>query len=61
MLSAPPSAPKHEDPPADERCFVIVGGGGAGAIAAQTLRELGSPAASSCLIEKTVCRTIARS
>jgi apoptosis-inducing factor 3 len=41
MLSAPPSAPKHEDPPADERCFVIVGGGGAGAVAAQTLREVG--------------------
>jgi apoptosis-inducing factor 3 len=41
MLSEPASAPKHEEQPADERCFVIVGGGGAGAVAAQTLREAG--------------------
>jgi apoptosis-inducing factor 3 len=41
MLSEPTSAPTREDSPADERCFVIVGGGGAGAVAAQTLREAG--------------------
>ena len=35
-----PSSPEPETPE-DPRCFVIVGGGGAGAVAAQTLREVG--------------------
>ena len=43
ILLAPAPIPEPPDPPAapDERCFVIVGAGAAGAVAAQTLREAG--------------------
>ena len=42
IMLAKPAAPPACPPAApDERCFVIVGAGGAGAVAAQTLREAG--------------------
>jgi NADPH-dependent 2,4-dienoyl-CoA reductase/sulfur reductase-like enzyme/nitrite reductase/ring-hydroxylating ferredoxin subunit len=42
ILVDEPEAPPSEDASApDERCFVIVGAGAAGAVAAQTLREVG--------------------
>lgn len=40
LLSAPAQAPEAPAA-ADSRCFAIIGGGGAGALAAQTLREEG--------------------
>jgi apoptosis-inducing factor 3 len=42
VLLALPSVPQDQkEPPPDGRCFVIVGAGAAGAVAAQTLREAG--------------------
>lgn len=42
LLTPPADAPPGETPPpGDGRCFAIVGGGAAGAVAAQTLREIG--------------------
>ncbi len=41
LLSKPEAAPAKPAAGGDERCFVIVGAGAAGAIAAQTLREEG--------------------
>ena len=40
-LSLTPEEPERSQPSADARCFVIAGGGAAGAVAAQTLREEG--------------------
>jgi apoptosis-inducing factor 3 len=41
MLRMPAEDTLETRPAADQRCFVIVGGGAAGAVAGQTLRELG--------------------
>ena len=41
MLTTGGKQSSHDAQPADERCFVIVGAGAAGAVAAQTLREEG--------------------
>ena len=41
LLTRPAPAPAAPHAAPDERCFVIVGAGGAGAVAAQTLREEG--------------------
>lgn len=41
FLSKQKPPPEAAKPPTDTRCFVIVGAGGAGAVAAQTLRESG--------------------
>ncbi len=40
-VSTPANPPEAVEPGADGRCFVIVGGGAAGAVAAQTLRQAG--------------------
>jgi NADPH-dependent 2,4-dienoyl-CoA reductase/sulfur reductase-like enzyme/nitrite reductase/ring-hydroxylating ferredoxin subunit len=41
LLTLPAEKPGVATPSADKRCFVIVGAGAAGAVAAQTLREVG--------------------
>jgi NADPH-dependent 2,4-dienoyl-CoA reductase/sulfur reductase-like enzyme/nitrite reductase/ring-hydroxylating ferredoxin subunit len=41
FVTLPAESPPQAEPPADDRCFVIVGAGAAGAVAAQTLREVG--------------------
>jgi NADPH-dependent 2,4-dienoyl-CoA reductase/sulfur reductase-like enzyme/nitrite reductase/ring-hydroxylating ferredoxin subunit len=41
LLTYPADAPPRSEPASDPRCFVIVGAGAAGAVAAQTLREAG--------------------
>ena len=41
ILVRKPAAEPAAAPAADPRCFVMIGGGGAGAVAAQTLREIG--------------------
>jgi NADPH-dependent 2,4-dienoyl-CoA reductase/sulfur reductase-like enzyme/nitrite reductase/ring-hydroxylating ferredoxin subunit len=41
LVSMPPAKPVSPMPSNDKRCFVIIGAGAAGAVAAQTLREAG--------------------
>ncbi|MCB8884058.1 FAD-dependent oxidoreductase [Acidisoma cellulosilytica] len=41
LVSVPPAKPVLPKPSNDKRCFVIIGAGAAGAVAAQTLREAG--------------------
>ncbi len=41
LVALPAEAPPEQEPASDPRCFVIIGAGAAGAVAAQTLREIG--------------------